>query len=476
VIYLLSILFVDDEPAILDITKRFLEKTGNMTVTTASSAREGLERLKRQVFDAIVCDYEMPEMSGVQLLRELRIRGDRTPFIIFTGKGREQIVIEALNAGATFYMEKGSNPKALFAELGNQIEQAVKRRIAESALRESEEKYRALIEHGLEGIAILDLTGRILFANHAAARTFELENPESLVGRSVFAFIAPDSKQTVSKDFEEVAVGNDAYLAIYRCLTAKGREIWIDSIGKRIMYEGSPADLVSIRDITKLKQTTETLRILNDKLTLVSSVMRHDIRNKITALSGYVELGKTMAAEGEMRVLIDKQEPLIDGIIEELDFVKDYEKLGVSEPAFQDVGFITQMQLPLLQGKDISLVTSLEGLQVYADPLLERVMFNLIDNSLRHGGGITEIRIGIRKDGGNLVLFYEDNGKGIAADQKERVFLKGVGDNTGLGLFLIREILSITGITIRECGVPGKGVRFEMVIPEGRYSFAGNKQ
>ncbi len=260
---MLSILLVDDEPAILDIAKLFLEKTGTISAVTVSSAQDALLLLKKQSFDAIVSDYEMPEMNGVQFLRELRIHGDHTPFIIFTGKGREHIVVEALNAGATFYLEKGANPRALFAELSNQIHQAVNRRTAESALKESEEKYRALIEHGLEGIAILDLQGKILFANYAAARTFDIENIESFIGRNVVEFISPNSMAAVADDFNNVARGTDGYLAVYRCVTDKGNEIWIDSIGKRIMYEGSPADLVSIWNIIQLKRATERLEVLN---------------------------------------------------------------------------------------------------------------------------------------------------------------------------------------------------------------------
>jgi PAS domain S-box-containing protein len=473
---MLSILLVDDEPAILDIAKLFLEKTGNILAVTTSSAREALLLLKKQRFDAIVSDYEMPEMTGVQFLRELRIHGDHTPFIIFTGKGREQIVVEALNAGATFYLEKGANPKALFTELNNQIQQAVNRRTAESALKESEEKYRALIEHGLEGIAILDLQGKILFANRAAARTFEIETIESLIGRNVFEFIAPDSKPAADNDFDNVTRGTDAYLAVYRCLTARGNEIWIDSIGKRIMYEGAPADLVSIRDITPLKQATERLDVLNKKLKLVSTVMRHDIRNKITAVSGYTELAKTTTRDPEILAYLNKQEPLFDEILEELEFIHDYEKIGDTSPTWQDTDTIIQSFQSILQKQGISLDHSVKGFRVYADPLLERVFSNLIDNSFRHGGGnVTKIRIGAKVQGTNLVLSYEDDGKGIPADQKKRVFEKGVGANTGLGLFLIREILAITRITVTETGEPGKGVRFELLVPEGGYEFEGKQ-
>jgi PAS domain S-box-containing protein len=472
---MISILLVDDEPAILDIAKLFLEKTGTIAAVTVSSAQDALLLLKKQNFDVIVSDYEMPEMTGVQLLRELRIHGDHTPFIIFTGKGREQIVVEALNAGATFYLEKGANPKALFTELANQIQQAVSRRTAESALKESEEKYRALIEHGLEGIAILDLEGKILFANRAAARTFEIETIESLIGRNVFEFIAPDSRAAVDTDLNNVAGGTDAFLAVYRCMTARGNVIWIDSIGKRIMYEGAPADLVSIRNITQLKLATGRLETLNTKLKLVSSVMRHDIRNKITAASGYNELAKTTTSDPEILSYLQKQEPLFDEILEELEFIHDYEKLGAAAPSWNELDTIMPLFQPLLQKNGIIFDNSVKGLRIYADPLLERVFANLIDNSLRHGGKVTTLRMAANMQNSRLVLTFEDDGKGIPADQKARVFEKGVGANTGLGLFLIKEILAITGITITETGIPGKGVRFELLVPEGGYAFEGKQ-
>jgi signal transduction histidine kinase len=108
-------------------------------------------------------------------------------------------------------------------------------------------------------------------------------------------------------------------------------------------------------------------------------------------------------------------------------------------------------------------------LEVFADPMLEKVFFNLLDNGIRHGGRVTDIRVSSHRDGGNLVIVWEDNGVGIAAEEKERIFAQGVGKNTGLGLFLVREILSLTGITIAETGVPGQGARFEIVVPPGSF-------
>ena len=118
-----------------------------------------------------------------------------------------------------------------------------------------------------------------------------------------------------------------------------------------------------------------------------------------------------------------------------------------------------------------ALSVSTGGLQVYADPLLEKVFENLIDNSLRHGEHVRNIEVGCEKRGTGLVLLYRDDGAGIPDTEKEKIFEKGFGKNTGLGLFLIREILAITGLSIRECGQYGSGVLFEIQVPEGGFRF-----
>jgi len=123
------------------------------------------------------------------------------------------------------------------------------RKLAEDALRESEKNFRSIVEYVLEGILITDLSGNILFANRAAARTLECEDCAGLVGRNVMEFIAPESRKEVTKDFDQVAHGHDGYLAHYRVISAKGREISVESIGKVIMYEGKPRDLISFRTI-----------------------------------------------------------------------------------------------------------------------------------------------------------------------------------------------------------------------------------
>jgi len=131
---MITVLYVDDEPSLLEIATLFLEKTGEFSVDTALSASEGLEKLHQAQYDVIISDYQMPGMDGIEFLRALRAEGNKTPFIIFTGKGREEVVIQALNGGADFYLQKGGDPTAQFAELQSKIRQATSLRRAEERI------------------------------------------------------------------------------------------------------------------------------------------------------------------------------------------------------------------------------------------------------------------------------------------------------------------------------------------------------
>lgn len=142
------------------------------------------------------------------------------------------------------------------------IDETVK---AEQYLRDSEEKYRALVNNTMEGIIILDIVGTILFANKAAMNMFKLPSIEQTINRKVFDFIAPESVRRVMEDFRNILNGKDAYISEYKCFNALGEELWIESIGKVINYEGKLADLVSLRDITDRKRAEELIRESQEK-------------------------------------------------------------------------------------------------------------------------------------------------------------------------------------------------------------------
>lgn len=163
----ITILFVDDEEAIRSLIKHFLEISGDLTVETAPSAEMAIGMMKETIYDAIVCDYEMPGgMDGIGFLTLLRNEGNQIPFLIFTGRGQEEVAIDAINHGADFYIQKGESPRAQFADLVQKIGQAVQRRRTENALRESEKNYRNLLESLPDLILTTDRNGIVISLNN----------------------------------------------------------------------------------------------------------------------------------------------------------------------------------------------------------------------------------------------------------------------------------------------------------------------
>ena len=162
---MISILLIDDEAGLLEVARLFLERDGEIEVTPAESAQQGLDLMVGHRFDAIVCDYDMPGMSGIDLLKTLRSHDNMIPIIIFTGKGNEDVVIEALNNGADFYLQKGDDPRQKFEELYQRIHEAVIRQQAREIIAGSEKKYRALMEYAPIAIMSTDSSGLITDMN-----------------------------------------------------------------------------------------------------------------------------------------------------------------------------------------------------------------------------------------------------------------------------------------------------------------------
>jgi signal transduction histidine kinase len=154
-----------------------------------------------------------------------------------------------------------------------------------------------------------------------------------------------------------------------------------------------------------------------------------------------------------------------------IDFTKTYQNLGEKIPVWQNIGSI----ISGLPETGVPVRADLSKLEIYADPLLEKVFYNLFDNSIRHGKNITEINVYCALIPDGLFLIWEDNGSGVPEDMKEEIFERGVGKNTGMGLFLVRDILSITDISIAETGEEGTGARFEMRVPKEAFRFLERK-
>ena len=222
----------------------------------------------------------------------------------------------------------------------------------------------------------------------------------------------------------------------------------------------------------QLKDSEAAFQIANKKLHLLSSITRHDIKNQLLALMGFIELSKEKSMDPEMQRYLEREETAAQAIQRQIEFTKNYEDIGVHAPMWQDIGVHVNALRTLIPPGEFEISVNVEGLEVLADPLLEKVFENLIDNSRRHGDRVRHISFSSMQYGqDNLAIVYEDDGIGVHEEEKERIFEKGFGKNTGLGLFLSREILAITGLTIKESGIYGKGVRFEILVPKGKFRF-----
>jgi PAS domain S-box-containing protein len=861
---MIRVLYVDDESTILELCKIFLERSGDFTVTIATSAPEAIRILGQERFDTIVSDYQMPEMNGIEFLRHLKDMGDTTPVIIFTGKGREEVVIEALNAGAAFYLQKGGGAKSQFAELSHKIKKVVEGRQSEEALRKNETLLRGYFNLPLHGIAITSPDKRWLEANDRICSMLgytrdellnknwaELTHPDDLaadeeqfnrvlsghieqytmdkrfihkddriiwtnitigcirksdgnvdyiiglmediterkqmeealresetryrefftISRDSIFITSPEGRwidfndalvemfgyasrkemfevpvQDIYADPKErsafthhieregyvkeypvqlkqkdgtvidtivttVPVRNPdgstkAFIGTIRDVTKQKRaeqethtlqqfqqsiidnaNVWIsvldpkgtilvwnttaeqitgylakDVIGKNTIWKqlypdpvyrkkvvenildiikkntyvenfetrirtmmgdekiiwwntqplrdasGKPVQFIAIgrdnterrqaeerikelrqfeesviknaniwisvldgkgnvsiwnraaekisgykarevigkntiwsriypdkeyrhsvtvkikeiigahnylenfetrirtkdgqeriiwwntralqdvpgidetfiaigKDVTEQRKLSDAVQLANKKLNLLASITRHDINNQLMALLAYLELCEDVVdSPAQQAEYIKKVQHIARTIERQIDLTKDYQEMGIAAPVWQNVDECIRKAITALPMRSVHVEVDLANPEVYADPLLEKVFYNLIDNALRYGGAdLKTIRVSSQEIGAGLQIVCDDDGVGISVEDKKKLFTRGFGRHTGLGLFLSREILGITGITITENGTSGKGARFEIAVPKGMYRFKGIK-
>ena len=792
---MISVLYVDDESTLLEIGKLYLEQTNEFAVTTASSASVALELLKSNGIQAIVSDYQMPGMDGIGFLKEVRAKDKTIPFILFTGRGREEIAIEAFENGADFYLQKGGAPKPQFAELISKIKAAVEHRRADAqvatlnrlytvlsatnraivrihdknellkeicriavdnggftmvwagianpsthliepvavhgpyegyldritismdngprdrgptstAFREgkatvcndiatdgrmkpvwepamkrgfrslaafpfalgtrnagvitfyasvpgfftdqiirlldeqshdvsfafvtfeheeqrvsaehdletSELQYRRLFETAQDAILILDGdSGKVIDANafildmlgyplayfvgkhlwelgfikdkSIAQRAFRelktngyiryedipLEKSDGRIFNVEFisnAYFVGKRKIiqcnirdiTARKRAEDALAESDARLnsiihgspMLQFVIDKEHRVIsWnkaieeysgvkeVEVLGKRIpwivfydterpvladllvdekvellseWYDGeiSKSRLVegayesvhffpklgvsgawlyftaapirnvkgeiigaveTLEDITERTLSEKALLRASRKLSMFNDITRHDILDQLMELKTYVGLSKEDVTDPVFLGYIAKEEKAVEAMLWQIEFTRTYQNIGAQAPKWQLVSGIISSAIRQLNPRGIEINVAVNHTEIFADTLVEKVFYNLMENSLCHGDHVTRMDYSVRETNGDLLLTYSDDGVGITAEDKKKLFRKGFSRHTGLGLFLSREILSITGISISETGIPGKGVQFEIAVPKGAFRF-----
>ncbi len=266
---MISVLYIDDELGLLEVAQLFLEQSGEFDVTTMTSATEGLDSPSIQSYDVIVSDYQMPGMDGIVFLKEVRQRFGNLPFILFTGRGREEVVIDAINNGVDFYLQKGGDPTAQFAELAHKIRQAVGRRRAEEALNESERRFRELADLLPQGIYEADTNGRLSYVNRHALEMFRYTGEDIRNGINIFDTIASVNREQAARAFHLVAEegAKPKISTEYQALRKDGSTFPVAIFSSPILHNGRLTGVRGIlMDITDIKRAEEELIRKNQEL------------------------------------------------------------------------------------------------------------------------------------------------------------------------------------------------------------------
>ncbi|MFA5397696.1 MAG: PAS domain S-box protein [Methanogenium sp.] len=283
-------------------------------------------------------------------------------------------------------------------------------------------------------------------------------------------------------DFQQVLValaeGRRNYTGESSYTTFSGKEVSV--IFQMVVVPGygdTPERiLISLQDITARKKAEMAVLEVNKKLSLLGNITRHDILNQLTVAQGYMELieiEEIFPQDSQEKNYAQMVSGAIETIKQEILFAGDYQDVGEQAPSWFHVGSVIEESAGNHAFQGIRVKNDVGNLEIYADPLFKKVIYNLFDNSLNHGERVTEMTLSCvqskSENPGGIDLICKDNGVGVPDSVKEKIFRREHYTHTGFGLFLSREILSITGLSIKENGEEGKGARFVIHVPQGSF-------
>jgi PAS domain S-box-containing protein len=338
----------------------------------------------------------------------------------------------------------------------------------EKALVESEAKYRALVENITEVIFTVNDHDQVTYVS-PAIRNLTGYAPSDLMGRRIQEFVFADDIVPFEKGLERARRGTAGPFE-FRLSTMHSSVRWVQVTGRSLAGKTAGTGFHGVMsDINERKRIEDALRHANKQIILLTSITRHDILNGITTLRLSLELLKNEPLDEKLRTFVEQQEKVIAQIQHQINFTRDYQNIGIRPPRWKDVGERFAAAVASVPPARIAIQAEVKNIEIFSDDLIERVFANLIENTLEHGAKATTIRFFPEIRGKDLMLVYEDDGVGIPVEEKELVFEHTRRGRISYGLFFSREVLAITGLSIREAGQPGSGARFEILVPEGLF-------
>jgi PAS domain S-box-containing protein len=291
-------------------------------------------------------------------------------------------------------------------------------------------------------------------------------------------FVHPDDMHVVLEEITKAIANKDPKFESqleHRIVRRDGKvrhiivryKMKVDATGKIVGWKGAN------QDITERKVAEQELQQANRNLALLNSITRHDVMNQTMIIQGYADILEGKGSITEQQVVIGKISRSAQTIQRQMEFVKLYQEIGMRTPMWQSILETICKVKSALDIGNLTLNVKEPDYVIRADPMFEKVVYNLVENCIRYSNGATVMNITTSESADKLKIVFEDNGQGICSEDKVHLFERGFGKNTGFGLFLSREILSITSINIIECGQTGNGARFEITVPSGTFKASG---
>jgi PAS domain S-box-containing protein len=586
----IAVLHVDDDPDFVELAAEFLRaEGGGFTVRTETDVEAAIHRLDEEVIDCVVSDYEMPGLDGIAFLETVREHHPEIPFILFTGKGSEEVASEAISAGVTDYLQKEPG-SSQFAVLANLIENVVAKRRAEAelqqvydrmafaldttdavvfeydvetgtevrhgpferlygvadhevadlssfydravhpddratiearqadvidgvadsveleyrthpengpvrwvriamarvpgegdhdaasiiglasdvtsqkereqALRDSEERYRRLVETAPTPIFIYSTDSELVYANDAAVDFLGAENRSELLGSTVGDFTHPDSRPLVESRLQRLIEDREAVPPVEeKLLGVDGEEKHAILAAAPVVFEGEPAIQTVATDITAVKEREAELERQIERLDAFASIVSHDLRNPLSVARGRLELAREEVDNEDLEpasVALDRMSELIDDLLALArygDAVQSLEPVALAE-ASEACWQTVSTDRATLEIETAAVVRADRG-------RLRQLLENLVRNAIDHAGPTVTVRIGDLEDG----FYVEDDGPGIPEGRREQVFEHGhstAPDGNGFGLTIVEQIADAHEWTVRATEGAAGGARIEV--------------
>lgn len=408
--------------------------------------------------------------------------GEAEALVVYNTAGQEDAKTYGLAATPvmfnpvqmTFAVQKGKNPDLLLA-LDRGIAEG--KRSPSSLYSQSMQKWYGIeagstippwLFWGLGGIAFLAalfVFMSIILKREVQRKTAELSKKNEDLRAEI---------QSRKMAEEELRKRNEELKTAYERLRETEERLRQNLMEINAAYEQISATEEELRhNFQELKKNEQALLEARKKLSMLNSLTFDEIKNAVFSVNGFIDLAMNEVAGTKAADFLKRSGKIMHSVLRSMQSAKKFQDLGIGKPVWQDANIALLNAISHLDFTRIKRNVGLEGLEIYADPLLEDVFFILMENILLHGTGATDVRIQFREGPEGLTISIEDNGPGIVKPDKEKIFNRDYNLKGGRGLFLAREILAITDITIRETGEPGAGARFEIGVPKHGYRLTG---